>query len=92
MTSFTDCTPREVDLLEAISSRALTQDDDSRLKAEDKRLLRKLYKRGLILAEPVLWVDGPVHDNLMIAVKGQEVVDSIVRFRAELPVTNTEAT
>ena len=84
MNDFTSYTPREVDLLEGIASQALTHDDDSRLNAKDKQLLRNLYKRGLILAGPMLWVDGPVYDKLMIAEKGQEVVDSIVQFRAEL--------
>lgn len=87
MVAFVDITPREYELVEAVVKGALEYDTDHRLTVADKRLLRKLYKKGYINAEAVLWVDGPPHDILSPNEKSREIVESMEKFRAEAGAT-----
>lgn len=84
MPSFTDFSPREMWLLEAICNGELRQDDDHRLTQKDRRSLRRLYKQGYIGAEAVLWVDGPPHDKLFPTEETKDIVRSLMDFRAHL--------
>lgn len=48
--NFTDLTPRECELLEAIAQGMLSQDNDHRLTTRDRKSLRRMYLAGLITA------------------------------------------
>ena len=54
----------EFALIKAIVDKRLRRDDVYWLSPDDKKALRRLYLRGYINAQPVLWQEGPPHDLL----------------------------